>query len=339
MAGIEIRAGRLSKNSRLYRHLTDPHRTAAMHISRHPEIVLCKLSGSHDVFLMKDDKSGREFVLKSFAERSGSSGRPEQYLDNEYDCLKHIRKIGVDGRHWQVARPICRDRKALFLVEKKADGKPLDHRLLKEITGTDRWLKEKLDLLAGFFASLHRKTATRQRVNVSSILKELQRHATQSHRAGGLGIGELHEARSLARRWCDSPSIRHATRSLTHGDATTANFIYKGDHLTVIDLERSKCRDPVYDLGMMAGELFGAALSAASNPYVADRYIHRLYWKYAGNFEDRHGIFSHLTARNPFYMANSLLRMSRNDYFSEEHRRKLAFYALECLRSIGHGRH
>jgi aminoglycoside phosphotransferase (APT) family kinase protein len=333
MAGIEIREGRLSKSSRLYRHLTDRHRTAAMRIGRHPEITLHKLSGSHDVFLMKDEKSGRAFVLKSFAERQVPAGRLERYLDNEYDSLKCARKIGVGGRHWRVVRPICRDRAAQFLVEEKIEGTSLDHHLLKELAGHGGRLDEKLDLLAGFFASLHRKTMTRRRVNASSLRKELERHAAQSHHAGGLDHDELHEVRSLVRRWCGSPAIRHATLSLTHGDATPTNFIYDDDRMTVIDMERSQCRDPVYDLGMMAGELFGAALRAMSNPYGVDRYIRHLYWRYAGNFRDQRGTFDRLTVRNPLYMANSLLRMSRNDYFSAEHRRKLAFYALECLRS------
>jgi aminoglycoside phosphotransferase (APT) family kinase protein len=213
------------------------------------------------------------------------TGRLERYLDNEYDSLKRVRKIGVSSRHWTVVKPICRDRKALFFVEEKAEGTPLDHHLFQQMAGHDGRLDEKLDLLAGFFAGIHRKTVTRQQVNVSSLRNELERYAAQSRRADGLDDGELHEARSLIRRWCGSPVIRHAERSLTHGDATTTNFICKGDRLIAIDLERSRWRDPVYDLGMMAGELFSAALSMTSNPYNVDR------------------------------------------------RKRLAFYALECLRS------
>jgi aminoglycoside phosphotransferase (APT) family kinase protein len=332
MAGIEVREGRLSKSSSLYRHLTEQHRAAAMHIGRNPDITLLKLSGSHDVFLLKDAESGSEFVLKSFAGHRGS-GRLERYLDNEYDSLKRIRKIGVCSRHWTVVKPVCRDRKALFFVEEKAEGTPLDHHLSREMAGDDGWLDKKLDLLAGFLASLHRKTATGQPMNISSLRHELERHAAQSRREGGLDGGERREARSLIRRWCDSPAIRHAPRSFTHGDATTTNFIYDRDRLVAIDLERSKFRDPVYDLGMLAGELFNTALCATANPYRADRYLGRLYWKYAGNFRDQQGTFDRLTARNPLYMANSLLRMSRNGYFSVGHRKKLAFYAMECLRS------
>jgi aminoglycoside phosphotransferase (APT) family kinase protein len=218
-------------------------------------------------------------------------------------------------------------------VEEKADGTPLDRHLSREMAHGDGQLDEKLDPLAGFFASPHRKTATRKRVNASSLRKELERHASQSRLAGSLDRGELDEARSRIRQWCASPVPRHADRSLTHGDATTTNFICHEDRLVVIDLERSRYRDPVYDLGMMAGELFGAAMNAKSDPYRADRHIHRLYERYASNFRDPRGTFDRLTARNPLYMANSLLRMSRNDYFSVDHRRRLGYYALECLRS------
>ncbi len=333
MAGIEVREGRLSKSSRLYRHLTERHRAAAMHLGRHPRFTLRKLSGSHAVFLLEDADSGQEHVLKSFAERGRTTGRLKRYLDDEYECLKRIRKIGVCSRHWAAVKPLCRDRRGLFLVEEKAEGTSLDRHLSREMARDDGRLDEKLDLLAGFFASLHGKTATRKRVNVSSLRKELERHASQSRHAGSLDRGELEEARSRIRQWSASPVIRHVARSLTHGDATTTNFICQDDRLVVIDLERSRYRDPVYDLGMMAGELFGAALSATSNPYRADRHIRHLYEKYAGNFRDPRGTFDRLTARNPFYMANSLLRMSRNDYFTADHRRRLGYYALECLRS------
>jgi aminoglycoside phosphotransferase (APT) family kinase protein len=333
MAGIEVREGRLSKSSRLYRHLTERHRAVAMHLGRHPCFTLRKLSGSHDVFLLEDADSGQEHVLKSFAGRGRTTGRLKRYLDDEYECLKHIHKIGVCSRHWAAVKPLCRDRKGLFLVEEKAEGTSLDRHLPREMARCDGRLDEKLDLLAGFFASLHGKTATRKRVNVSSLRKELERHASQSRGAGSLDRGELDEARSLIRKWCDSPVIRQVVRSLTHGDATTTNFLCQDGRLVAIDLERSRYRDPAYDLGMMAGELFGAAMNTTSNPYRADRHIRRLYEKYAGNFQDPQGTFDRLTLRNPLYMANSLLRMSRNDYFSADHRRRLSFYALECLRS------
>jgi Predicted choline kinase involved in LPS biosynthesis len=286
-----------------------------MNVGRHPVFILRRISASHDVFVLTDNRSDSEFILKSFARRHARASSLERYMDNEYDSLKRAGEIGIGSHHWRVVRPVCRDRKALFFVEEKAEGVSLDRHMHRELAGGVGRLDEKLDLLAGFFARLHRKTSTGQHVNASSMRKELDRHVVQSWQAGGLSHRDMREALSLSLKWCGSSAIRHATSSLTHGDATPANFICDGDRLFVIDLERSKYRDPAYDLGMMAGELFAAALSARSNPYDADPYIGRLYRKYAGNFNDWNGTFSRLTARNPLYMANSLLRMSRNGYF------------------------
>ena len=85
---------------------------------------------------------------------------------------------------------------------------------------------------------------------------------------------------------------------------------------------------------MMAGELFNEALISTGNPYRADPYIGYMYRSYASHFNDPDTAFAGAVARNPLYMANSLFRMSRNYYYSSDHRKKLAFYAMKCLRSL-----
>jgi hypothetical protein len=85
---------------------------------------------------------------------------------------------------------------------------------------------------------------------------------------------------------------------------------------------------------MMAGELCHYAMLYTGNPYLADPFIGHMYWVYAGNFSDQYAKFIQVTRRNPLYMANSLLRISRNGSLDVEYRRRLAYHAVECLKSL-----
>lgn len=336
MTGIRVKAGRLEKGSRLYRHLTERHRARAMGLGSHPEIRLEALGGSHEVFLLKDSDTGREYVLKSYYEEDTAWEDLRKHLDSEYDCLKHVRKIGVDSRHCRIVKPLCRDREGLFMVEEHVNGTDLSH-YISDALGHgghgNGQLYEKLDLLAGFLGRLHARTATSGTVHASSIARELDRHARESYEAGAMNKDMLREIRKLARKWCSDRSIKGAKVSLTHGDVTPSNFIYSRDRVFAIDMERSRYRDPIYDLGLIAGELLGSAMARSGDPRKADPYIGHIFWKYAGRFNDQFGTFLRLTKRNPLYMANSLLRMARNPYHPGEHKRRLAAHALECLRS------
>ena len=333
MAGITIEEGRVGKRSRLYRHLTEPRRRKAMHLGNSPELSLKRLNGSHPVFLLKEADGGRQYILKSFTEHGVSTSRLLRIMNKEYDRLKYLERIRPGGGRSRCARPVCRDRAGLFFIEEAVRGRSLGKYAAEWLRRGHGPPEAQLDLLAGFLYDLHSCTATGTAVRPGVVRKELQKHVVQARDHGSLGNAELGEARKLVDRWCRSTGIRTAKLSLVHGDATVSNFMFRGGRMFAIDLERSRCADPAYDLGTMAGELFNEALAHTGNPYKADPCIHLLYRSYAERSRDPGAEFASLTARNPLYMANSLLRMSRNRYFTPDHRRKLAFYAMECLRS------
>lgn len=145
---------------------------------------------------------------------------------------------------------------------------------------------------------------------------------------------ELKQMGGLIEEACSYGFIKEAKKAFVHGDANPSNFLYGNGRLYVIDMERAGYRDPVYDLGIIAGELFHYAMHYGRDPYEADPFIGHLYWAYAGNYKDRYGTFVRLTKRNPLYMANSLLRIARHPYFSVEYKRRLAYHAKECLKSL-----
>ena len=120
---------------------------------------------------------------------------------------------------------------------------------------------------------------------------------------------------------------------LLHGDATPANFLFGGGlEVGAIDLERCRRGDRMFDVGRIAGELQYAFL-AAGDRARAESFIGHFLWEYSCHFPDRHETFASITARAPYHMALTLLRIARNDYISEHCSGKLVGQAKELLRA------
>lgn len=319
-------------HSRLYHYVKSRKLADKAGFDRHPELRVTKLAGSHNVYLVYDRRSRRKCILKSFGVGDSKS---VGHMEKEFKRLRQAgRLIGL--RSWvHVARPLCKSGDGDFFVEEFVSGRSLGDYMKEAMThGREKELYEKLTMLAGFFARLHKKTERSAHVRPSNIRDELKKHARQASQGGAF---TPHELKIMERRVDKVTSygiILRAKKGLVHGDANPSNFLYHKDRLNVIDMERSGYRDPVYDLGMMAGELCHYAMKYGDDPYKADPFIGHLYWIYAGNFKDQYGTFIRLTKRNPLYMANSLLRIARHPYFSPVYKRRLAYHARECLKSL-----
>jgi aminoglycoside phosphotransferase (APT) family kinase protein len=120
---------------------------------------------------------------------------------------------------------------------------------------------------------------------------------------------------------------------LVHGDATPTNFIFDPDDgLTVIDLERMRLADPVYDLGFLAAELRHHFAWRILKPDAAEPFITSFFRVYSEQFPDPGSVFDKITHRNRFYMALGELRIARNTWLHPGHRKWLVEEALSCLR-------
>jgi len=73
-------------------------------------------------------------------------------------------------------------------------------------------------------------------------------------------------------------------------------------------------------------------LQSTGNKYAAEPFIGHFLWEYSCHFPDRDQTFRSTTARVPFYMGITLLRIARNEWFSPEYRRQLINEAKQCLR-------
>jgi aminoglycoside phosphotransferase (APT) family kinase protein len=188
--------------------------------------------------------------------------------------------------------------------------------------------------LAYFLATLHNRTANGHNVDFSqdcAYLDQLVKNLQSKHIIGTWDADELHWLRDL---WREKPRMWEDRQVFVHGDATPSNFLF-GEGLSVmaIDLERMRRADRAFDLGRIAGELQHSFLQATGNKYAAEPFIGHFLWEYACHFPDRHRAFQAITARIPFQMALTLLRIARNSWVPAAHRRQLVMEARIILRS------
>src|SRR5882672_6133118 len=127
MAGIALEEGRVKRNSRIYRHLTEKHLRKAIGLGPRPELSLKRLNGSHPVFLLRDHERGKQFVLKSFYDRGISTTRLRRRMNKEYRRLELLMRAKAGGSRSRCVRPICRDSGALFFIMEDVRGRDLAH--------------------------------------------------------------------------------------------------------------------------------------------------------------------------------------------------------------------
>jgi thiamine kinase-like enzyme len=328
-------SGDVRPHSKLYRYLDERRLWQATHISSDPELEVKRLSGSHEVYRVDDERSRKKFILKSFRDPGVPSSKAHSRMEREYKRLEQADHVLSHTGWAHVVKPYCKSDTGDFFAEQYVNGETLSSYIRRAMEdGNSHSLYEKLTVLAGFFAVLHKNTRKQYYVRPFAIRDELMRHARQAYDAGAMTHGELGHMDHLIKESCTSHIIKNVKKALVHGDSTPTNFIYVDNVLYAIDLERAGYRDPAYDLGMMAGELCNYAIHYGHNAGKAEPFIGHFYWRYAGNFEDQRGKFDRLTKRTPIYMANSLLRISRHSYFSMDYKRQLTSHARECLEGL-----
>ena len=256
-------------------------------------------------------------------------------IKGEYDKLQKIRGYGFDTAPNYVVRPISRENRiGLALIEEFVHGKDLDHYFKKAIyEGDGASLKKQLSKLASFLYIFHKKTEKAEDVELDSVNVYFQKILNKLCQQEIIDASDKKEYLKLADKWLDKTLLQKTKNGIVHGDSTPTNFIFTGrGDVVAIDLERMKHADPVYDIGMVCGEIKHAFLWRTGNRYKAEPFIRHFLESYASQFHDRKKAFKEITTRNSFYMAMTELRIARNDYLDLNYRKKLADEALQCLK-------
>lgn len=254
-------------------------------------------------------------------------------IKGEFDNLLKIRNYGFDIYPLYVVKPFGKEEKiGLALTEEFIYGKDLDYYIKKAIyKGKEKSLKKRLSRLADFLYELHTKTKKQEGINVESLSIYFLRILDKLNKQDVIFDKKIYI--KLMDKWLSRNDIQNVNASIVHGDATPTNFIFtQTNDIVAIDLERMKDCDPVYDIGMVCGELKHAFMWRKGKPQDAETYIRFFLKEYSKHFKDKKMAFKEITYRNPFYMGLTELRIARNNYLSIDYKRWLAYEAMECLR-------
>jgi len=294
------------------------------------------IEASNPVRLFEESTSGVRFIGKYFG---GVAGRtPEvalQRMEREFNSLETIRSLGLDGHPHYIPRPLgCSHEHNFLLTEEYCEGTPLDAYIGAAIHfGMDDEFFQKLSALGYFLAHLHNSSQTDQKVEFQHYCSYFNRVVERLDDAGFVDGEDIREFHGFRDQWREKVCMWEDDQVIIHGDMTPSNILF-GDDLSVIaiDLERSRLGDRIFDVGRMAAEIKHSIMQHFGESHLAEPFIEHLLREYASHFPDPDAAFSSITNRVPFHMSVTLLRIARNDWISEHHRRQLIDEAKNTLR-------
>lgn len=302
----------------------------------YPVFRVHRLSGSNEVYAYEETATGTRLVCKFFGPRFGWDRDKAAWTAGcEYEGYRTLRGYSLVGSPHHVVRPLAweRDINCVLAVEYYR-GDLLIRAIDRAVGGDGRLLRRRLTALAWYLATQHNRTAGGA-VDFAADVSYLDDQLRVLTERGRIGGWETDELRWLGGLWAERGHMWADQAVWLHGDATPANFLFGGgQNVGVIDLERMKRGDRMFDVGRLAGELQHAFLRGTGDPYRAEPFIGHFLWEYSCHFPDRHAAFASITRRLPFYMAQNMLRIARNDYLPHSYAGRLVGRARELLQAV-----
>ncbi len=289
---------------------------------------------SRDVFLYEEKNRGIRLVGKFF--KGPDRAQARRTGETEFNNLLFLRSLGFSNAPHYVVRPFGfnPDIDNLLVVE-YLDGESLSDLIQSALVdGRHQRLYRKLSGLGHFFATLHNRTAGDLAVDFDESCRSVEWFVQNLETRWGMAWDDGQAFHHLLSVWRSRACMWEDRSVLVHGDATPSNILFgRGRDVMVIDLERMKWADRVFDLGRICGELKHFFFRHTGNPWAAEPFIGHFLWEYCCHFPDRDDAFRAITRRLPFYMAVTLLRIARNSWIDHDYRRRLIREAKQILRT------
>lgn len=296
------------------------------------EILITQLLREKPVYLVCERKQGIRVIGKFFESDSLPRHEAWRYAKRGYSNLELVREeFGMGSGRYRVVAPLGKNKElAALLVTEMAPGRIFDHYIVRAChDGQFERLYEKLSCLAGFFATLHRESETKKHVSpdlarfyLRKLLHSLQKHLISS--------SERRTFETYAHRWWNQKDVFADYLVTVHGDATPTNFFIHHHDVIGIDLQKMKRADRCWDLGFMTAELKHHFMWRGGDSRASEPFIGHFLWEYARNYDEK--AFTMITRKLPLYMSLGLLRIARNTWLDEQHRRNLVQEARQCLK-------
>lgn len=298
------------------------------------EIEIKSLSQQKPVYIFLEKRQNIEVVGKLFKHGPITLEQAWPSAEKEYFNLNLLRnRFGMNNDCCHVVAPLGKNKElSALLVTEKAPGKVLDYYIAKAIyEHKSQQLFDKLTYLVNFFVKLHRNTENGRWVS-STLPQSYLVKLLDSLSEWSLNPLERAAIEEYAAIWWNKDEIWTTDAEvIVHGDATTTNFIINHREVTAIDLEKMKWADRCWDLGFIAAELKHHFMWRMGDKWAAEPFIGHFLRQYAVSYKDSQ-FFSILTRKIPLYMALGLLRIARNSWLDDQHRRNLISEAELCLK-------
>ncbi len=286
-----------------------------------------------NVYLYENTHGGPKVVGKFFPFQGNHSARCPGEI--EFNNLSFIRSLGFCNPPYLIVRPFgfhpgIGQVLILEYLEMQTAGSVILDAIYR---GKNRRLYRKLTLFAAILAELHNRTAGDWTVDFDERAGHMERLLRYLVDKRGMTDSMAGMFQRFRESWRNRPEMWGDRRVVVHGDATPSNILFgRGSVVAMIDLERMKWADRTLDLGMAAAELKHFFFRATGNPQAGEPAIHHLIREYCSHFPDREAAFFSITRRLPFYMAVTLLRISRNGWVDPDYRFRLWEEACRILR-------
>lgn len=329
----EIQPGRLAEGNPLYRYLLSVPPVAASG-SDNPELRISELDGERQIYLCEECTAGTVVVCKFFAGRLNVPPcESRSRLKHEFRCLLETREHGFDHPPFSVVRPWSQvEELGCLLTEDFVAGQDLDYFIGRAIDRRESApLEEKLGLLAEFLARLHLSTLRAVRPKPPQAAWLFHGLVRTLEEASVIRSDLAEALQQAGRSWENDERSWAPFHCEVHGDVTPTNFIFDGEGMTAIDLERMHATDPAYDVGLLMADLkhhFALRMMCAA---AAEPFIHGFLDRYRRCFGIGDRAYRELCFRSRFYMAMGELRIARHPWLHPGHRRWLAEEARRCL--------
>ncbi|MGD2104416.1 MAG: aminoglycoside phosphotransferase family protein [Anaerolineae bacterium] len=268
-------------------------------------------------------------VAKFYAVKAGASA--QEYAARELDCIRQIQALGSHSDAARAITPRGVWRGVLFL--EYVDGLTLEDIIAVRRSQPGR-LTDALETAARFLAELHVRSLRQDEEPdfeaavryAHGIVQDLGKHGVlQADPVAQRGLTLLID------RWAAEPAMEEFVPTLTHGDATTTNFVFPAlGQVVVVDWERLYAGDPASDLGRLTAEISHSVNQHGGSVAEAEPFVQHTVNAYnealPGSW-DAQGLVS----RARFYRASSTLRIARNGWVSRLDRTALVAQALALL--------
>lgn len=302
------------------------------HYWDHPEAPqgwqVARMSAAAHV--LRESATRWAIVAKFYVEKTGKDAA--RYAQREHEVTLQARAAGLAAGDMRALCPLVVWRGVLLL--EYIDGLTLEDTIAVRRHRPGELIPA-LEGAARLLATLHRAGAQPDAQPDFARDAEYARKMVEQLARWGVLEGNATVVNGLYRlidRWEQHATLSAYTPALTHGDATTTNFVYPWTGgIVAIDWERAKVTDPAADMGRLIAEMAHSTVRHGGSMGEVQPLIAMLLDAYCERTACEGGAREQFTQRVTFFRAVSTLRIARNGWVSRLDRTAMVAEALALL--------